>query len=132
MSDVGMASAYNGASRLIQRRMMSYRKLAAAQCFLFAPQRSNLLLVFFRAASISSASRLLLLAHAPSSHGYEGKRASHSDDAGWLALAADRWHHALRKSVVLTEDLKPLSGFPLSVLWPSNWHLFKSWAIRKE
>ena len=36
------------------------------------------------------------------------------------------------KTVALTVDLKTLSGFPLSVLRPSNWHLFKAGNIRKE
>ena len=34
------------------------------------------------------------------------------------------------KTVVLAVDLKTLSGFPLSVLRPSNWHLFKSGNIK--
>jgi hypothetical protein len=39
---------------------------------------------------------------------------------------------AAEKAIVLTVDLKTLSGFPLSVLRPSNWHLFKAGNIRKE
>jgi hypothetical protein len=36
------------------------------------------------------------------------------------------------KTVVLTVDLRTLSGFPLSVLRPSNWQLFKPGDIGKE
>jgi hypothetical protein len=38
---------------------------------------------------------------------------------------------AHQKTVVLAVDLKTLSGFPLSVWRPSNWHLFKSGNIQK-
>jgi hypothetical protein len=36
------------------------------------------------------------------------------------------------KTVVLTVDLKTLSGFSLSVLRPSNWHLVECGNIQKD
>ena len=43
-----------------------------------------------------------------------------------------QWTRPRGKTVALTVDLKTFSGFPLSVLRPSNWHLFKAGNIRKE
>ena len=48
----------------------------------------------------------------------------------WHPHGHDPW--PAEKTVVLAVDLKTLSGFPLSVWRPSNWHLFKSGNIQKE